>query len=297
MSKGIRSIASIALPIVGNFLLPGIGGVIGGALGGALSGGGLTGAAMGALGGYASAGMTNGLIGNIAGAPLAQVAGNAALQGPTYGSGLAGAFTGGGLRALTSGVGGMLTSAASDPSKWLLSAGNMLTTQDAANTAEKAARIQSGAIDRAMGAQAPYTQLGQDAVKRIGEIQADPSGYVANNPFYTSLAKDAERRLLANQAAKGKVGSGGTAAALQDQLLQIGNGLVGQEIGRLQQQAGIGQNSAGYVSDALIGQGNANASGVVGRQMAYRNGYEEQLRSLLAMNNAPMYQPNNRYAV
>lgn len=41
MSKVIKKIAPIALPIVGNLIAPGIGGALGGALGGAVSGGGL----------------------------------------------------------------------------------------------------------------------------------------------------------------------------------------------------------------------------------------------------------------
>lgn len=294
MSKGIKTIASIALPIVGNIIAPGIGGIIGGAIGGAVGGGGLTGAALGALGGYASAGAVNGIVGNAAGTSLATVTGNAAMQGPTLGSGITGAFTGGGVRALGNTISSVAGSVASDPSKLLLGIGNQLVAQDSADAAKEAAKIQAASADRAIAAQQPYTQLGQNAINQINTIQADPAGYIKTNPLYTTLAADAERRLLAKAATKGKLASGGTAAALQEELLKVGNGLVQGQIGNLQQQAGIGQNSAGATSSLLTQQGNVTAAGVAGQNEAMKGGYQNQLNTLLALqslNKTPAYQP------
>lgn len=89
MSKGIKKIASFALPIVGNLIAPGIGGIIGGAAGGALSGGGLKGALLGgatsfagnAIGGalspsIASAGL-KGTVGSVVGKTAANTLGSA----------------------------------------------------------------------------------------------------------------------------------------------------------------------------------------------------------------------------
>lgn len=62
--------------------------------------------------------------------------------------------------------------------------------------------------------------------------------YVQNNPFFSALANDAQNRLLNIQAARGKIGTGDTPAALQNQLLLMGNDLVQQAIGNRQQSLG-----------------------------------------------------------
>ena len=314
MSKVVKSVAKIALPVVGTIIAPGIGtalgsslaastlatigGVVGGAAGGAIGGGGLKGAALGAVGGY----LTAGAVGLPAGTPVAEVAGNAALQGPSIGSGLSGAVTGGGTRALTAGISQAATSVLDDPSKLLTVAGNQVIAQSNADTALEAAQTQSDAIDRGISANqaanAPYTQLGQEATQRIQDIQSDRAGYIQNNELYQSLAQDAERRLLANQAAKGKVGSGGTAAALQEQLLSLGNGLVNQEINTLQNQANTGASAAANVgsgtANLLAAQGDVNAAGQIASNQAISNGYQNQINTLLALkglDKAPVYSP------
>lgn len=292
MSGMLKQIASIALPIVGTALGGPIGGAIGGAIGGGLSGG-LPGAAFGALGGYAGGGALGGIVGESAGATLAQTTGNALLQGPTMGSGIMGAVSGGGLRALGSGISGAIGGATS-PLSMVADIGNQLMTMGQANTAEEAAKLQSQSIDRAVAQQQPYTEAGQKALTQINTINADPSGYIKNNPMYSSLAEDAQRRLFANEAAKGKVGSGGTAAALQDRLLQIGNGLVQQQIGNLQNTANMGQSATNNVSNLTTAQGDVNAAGKVGATNAYSTGYQNQLNTLLAMQNlgkTPSYSP------
>lgn len=293
MSKAIKTVASIALPIVGNIIAPGIGGLIGGAIGGGISGG-LPGAVLGAIGGYASAGATSSLVGTPA-IGMAEMAAGA--YGPASpGSGIMGAFTGGGLKALGTGISNAVGGMGSSPVSGLSSIGNMLMTNEDAEAAEKAAKLQSNSINNALATQQPYQQLGTDAVNKINQIQADPAGYIKNNEFYNTLASDAERRLLANEAAKGKVGSGGTAKALQDQLLMLGNGLVNQEIGRLQTQANTGQGSAAVASNLQTQQGDVNAAGVMGANNAYQKGYENQLNTLLALQNlnkVPSYAPSN----
>lgn len=306
MSKTIKTIASIALPIIGTLVAPGIGtalgsslasgtlGAIGGALGGALGGGlngGIAGAALGGLTGYAGAGAIQGIAGQAAGSTLAQTTGNALLQGPTYGTGISGALTGGGAQALGQGVSGAFSSPVLSG---ITSIGNQLLTQNSADTAEEAARIQAGAIDRGIAEQRPYTQAGVDALGQINKINADPAGYIKNNPLYTSLAADAQQRLLASEAAKGKVGSGGTAAALQDRLLQVGNGLVQQQVGNLQNVANTGQVAATNVTSQLGQQGDVNAAGKVGAASAYNTGYQNQLNTLLALQQlgrTPTYSP------
>lgn len=308
MSKGIKKVASIALPIAATFVLgpaglgvmsAGMAGALGGAAGGLISGGGLRGAALGALTGYASSGLNNALIGSAAqaapAAGTAAAAGAKALgvSGATAGSGILGAVTGGGMRALGAGVSSAASSALN--SAGIISAGNQIFAQGAADDAKKAAEIQAAAIDRATATQQPYNQLGTAAAQQIQQIQADPAAYIQNNKFYQSLADDAQRRLLASEASKGKVASGGTAAALQDQMLQLGNGLVQQQVNSLQNQVNSGQNAANNVSGLQTDKGAVKASGVIGAGNALSTGYQNQLDSLLALRNAQTYQPSQTY--
>lgn len=313
MSKAVKSVASIALPIALSFVAPGIGtalgsslaagtlSTIGGAVGGAISGGvinkgGLRGALLGGLSGAASAGLGDAVIGTPAqaapAAGTAAAAGAKALgvSGASVGSGIAGALTGGGTQALSNGIAAVADTVA-NPSAALLATGNQVFAQGAADDAKKAAQIQAGAIDRATATQQPYNQLGTAAANQIQQIQADPGAYVQNNPFYASLADDAQRRLLASEASKGKVASGGTAAALQDQLLQLGTGLVNQQVGTLQNQVDSGQKAATNTSTLQTGKGDVQAAGVVGAGNALATGYQNQINTLLALNNTPSYQP------
>lgn len=298
MSKTVKTLVKIALPIAAGLALgpaglgltsAAVGGAIGGAVSGAIGGGGVKGAALGALTGYAS----SGVIGTPAGTTLAQATGNSALQGPTYGTGIGGLITGGGTRALTSTMaqaGGAIgrggAGAVVDPLQYLSTVGNQLMAEDNAKVAKKAANTMSDSVDKAITAQAPYTQLGQNAANQITQIQADPAGYIQNNPLYTSLAADAERRLTAIQAAKGKLGSGGTASALQEQLLGLGTGIVNNQLSNLQSQVNTGANAASRVGDMLSNQGEIQAAGQLGANNAMVSGYQNQLNTLLALQQA-----------
>ena len=142
--------------------------------------------------------------------------------------------------------------------------------------AEQSAADALKSSQQLMSAYQPYMQLGNNAVSRMQEIQSDPTAYIKNNPLYTSLAADAERRLLANKAASGKVGSGGTANELQTQLLNLGTGLVNNELTNLQGQANLGYGAAGNY-------GAAQAAGTMGVNNTYNNAYQNQINTMLAM--------------
>jgi hypothetical protein len=162
------------------------------------------------------------------------------------------------------------------------------------DAAKEAARIQAGAVDKAIATQAPYSELGTSALRQIQQIQQDPAAYIQNNGFYKGLADDAQQRLLANQATQGKLGSGGTASALQQALLNLGNGLVDQKINQLQTQVNTGQVSAGTTSNLITDKGAAQAAGTVGSSNALQTGYQNQINTILALQNlsrAPSYQP------
>lgn len=310
MSKTIKTIASIALPIIGTVVAPGIGtalgstlsastlATVGGAVGGALGGGVASdwspaGVALGGATGALTSGAGSELVGTAAGTPLATATGNAALQGPTMGSGIMGAVTGGGTQALTQGLSSTAAGGLARP--LLTSIGNQLVATSAEDTAKEAAGIQSAAVDRAIAQAQPYAQAGTEALGKISSITENPSAYIQNNPLYSTLAQDAQRRLLASEAAKGRVASGGTAAALQDRLMQVGSGLVQQELGTLQNTANAGQAAATTVADLLTQQGDVRAAGTVGGTNALTSSYQNQINTLLALQslgNSPSYTPS-----
>lgn len=159
------------------------------------------------------------------------------------------------------------------------------------------------ALDTSRADLQPFRDLG---VGSISDVKRDLAGirdlvtnpesqrsFIQDNPFFKALADDAQSRLFKNSAARGKVGSGGTAKALQNSILLLGTDLVNQNIGQRQGvfndslgitqlganaaagQAGASQNIAGSnastvasgaanITDLITGGANAQAAGLVG---------------------------------
>lgn len=346
MSKKVRSVASIALPIALAVFAPGVGTAIGSSIlgttaagaaaaGSATLGGAIIGGASAALGGGGVKGiLTGAALGGLA-PNLGDIASNVlggtqvgdflgidpsvASAAPnlnsgynpgdvgarTLGSAADEAFLGNARAAANAPVGtasvggGVARSLGANigTAGTILSGVNALGTVKSMDAAKEAAQIQAGAVDKAIATQAPYNELGTNAAAQIQQIQKDPGGYVQNNPFYKSLADDAQQRLLANQASKGKVASGGTADALQTSLLNLGNGLVQQQVGTLQNQVNSGQTAASNTSGLQTDKGAVQGGGVVGSANALQTGYQNQIATLLALQNlskAPSYQPTAR---
>lgn len=113
---------------------------------------------------------------------------------------------------------------------------------------------------------APFREAGVNALPglstaqdRVTSLATDPNtqaSYVQDNPFFKALADDAQRRLFNNQAARGKVGSGGTAEALQNSVMLLGNSLVDQGIQREQGVFNNAYNITSLGSNAATGQAN-----------------------------------------
>lgn len=158
--------------------------------------------------------------------------------------------------------------------------------------------------------EAPFINAGQTAATNESNLINSPTAqlnYVQNNPFFNSLKDQATNTLLANEAAQGKVGSGGTAKALQDELLQLGTGLVNNQVSNLQTQANTGVNAAsgsnsaltntgGNIASANSAQGTNLGAGVVGASNAVTGNYQNQINTLLALQrlnaaNVPTYNP------
>lgn len=314
MSKGIKSILSVALPIIGTIALPGVGTALGASLGiGATAGAALTGAgigagtaaltggnvlkgaALGGVGGYLGGGGLTDLGITGPGSILGEAASN--LQGPTQtgaalgeGSGFLGKVSSylPSISDITGGAGGGSNIGT------LLTAGNAISGIAGANAAEKAGKLQYQATQDALrqGAElrAPYVQAGADAQGRYTDLLTNPQAqldFVQNNPFYQSLADDAKRRLLASQATKGKIASGGTASALQTELLNLGSGLVSNQLSGLDRSVTVGANAASgqatQGADLLTSGAAAKAAGGVGAVNAGTGAYQNTIATLLAL--------------
>ena len=175
---------------------------------------------------------------------------------------------------------------------------------DGGDAARQASQLQSASADKAIDLTResrdiarkdlqPFTEAGTKTLPGLTSLIEDPNAkkaFVENNPFFKAQADESQRRLFNNQAARGKVGSGGTAEALQNSLLLLGNDLVNENIGQRFNLASLGQSSAAgqanitqaagaQGSNLLTQQGNVQASGVIGAENAKTGG----INSLLAL--------------
>jgi len=162
---------------------------------------------------------------------------------------------------------------------------------------QNAIKAEQGAQAKQQAIEAPYVNAGNTALGQQANLVESPAAqlsYIQNNPMFNSLANQATNTLEANQAAEGKVGSGGTAKALQDQLLQLGTGLVNNQVSNLNQISQIGGNAAANTGSGVLITGNAIASGqqaagtnlgagVVGGANAATANYTNQINSSLAL--------------
>jgi hypothetical protein len=284
MSHTIKSVANIVLPHLG---------IVGGAVNGAIQG---TGIGKGALQGGINAAIDIG--GQVVGSQLipgitnflggaSSVPGEAA--GAAGASGAAsGASSGGGFGSIIGSLSG------GNPLLSLANIGTSIYSANAgADAAKKAASQQAQSDANALAAQQnaltqirgdlqPFRDAGASAVNGLTQLVNDPNAqaaYIQSNPFYAAIADDTKNKLFANAAAQGKVGSGGTAAALQNSLLMLGQNLINQDITQKQNLAALGSNAAAgtgtLTQDAtknstglITDQGNSNAAGTIGANNA-----------------------------
>lgn len=131
-----------------------------------------------------------------------------------------------------------------------------------------------------------FRELGRDSIDGLSSLVTDPNAqrdFIQNNPFFDALAQRSTDTLLNNQAARGKVGSGGTAEALQNSMMLLGNDLLSQNIAQRQGLVNTGLNAAGGmanitqntragIADLRLQNANAQAAGVVGAANARGQG-------------------------
>ena len=188
---------------------------------------------------------------------------------------------------------------------------SLYTANKASKAAKNAAKTQVDSADRAIQSQedalrqtrqdlAPYRDAGEAQLDPLGNLvdyqqnlATDPNAqrsYVQENPFFKMLADDAQQRIFNNQAARGKVGSGETAQALQNSIMLLGNDLVNNNLNQTNSVfsnrlniASMGGNAAARTGNATLGtannisnlqtdKGNVNAAGIIGVNNARTDG-------------------------
>lgn len=297
MSSLFKSILGVAAPILGNMILPGIGGVIGGALGGGVSGGGLKGIALGGLAGGLSGGL---------GTPASSISwtsaapgyslGSTALKGsgilggiskfsPALARGISSVATGlkstgldgFGSSAAKSVLGGLAdgapdTSYNTDLDGLPSAANSIFSGLSGYNALGEAAKSQIGANSRALAAVSPFSATGTQANDRIGELMGlsdnDPEKMrmaLESMPGYQFRVNQGENALNRSLASRGDVFSGRALAEAN----QMGQGYADQAfnqyISQLQGTARQGQGAAADMAQLYDTQGDIRANRDIGR--------------------------------
>jgi len=172
-----------------------------------------------------------------------------------------------------------------------------LRQQEAAGN--EAIQLQRDALDQIRADLAPFRDAGAPAANLLlqtaqQDINPLSAQELTSDPFFTSLAKDQEQRLLRQQASLGRVGSGETKDILNRNLLLLGNqfrqqdlqnqlGQQNQLFGQLFNTSTLGQNAA-----AQTGTAAQNTAGNIG-------GYLTQIANANAANNMAQGQADSAF--
>jgi hypothetical protein len=130
----------------------------------------------------------------------------------------------------------------------------------------------------------PYKTSGDKGLTSLTDLTLNPQAQadlIQKNPFYNSLVNDAQSRLMKNQATRGKLGSGDTAKALQDEVLKIGSDLMQQEIGNRNTLANYGMNASQGQANLNQGLGSA-LSGLYGNNAQFGAGIRQNTANNVA---------------
>ena len=172
-------------------------------------------------------------------------------------------------------VGGVFGASASD---------NAADAQRAASA--DASQIQREFFETTQENIKPFREAGAASLDQLQGLVTDPQqqkSFIDDNPFFDALSQRSTETVLQNAAAKGKVGSGGTAEALQNSLVLLGNDLLNQRISQTQNLAGLGQSSSALhaqqsqqtaqnLGGLAIQGGNASAAGQIAKAQQIQGG-------------------------
>ena len=173
-------------------------------------------------------------------------------------------------------------------------------TKNAADAAKDAGKIQAQSADKSIAFQResrdlarndlqPFRNFGESQIQPLNSLLSNPSGYLENNPLYDAINSNSRREVFANRAARGKLGSGGTARELQNRFLANGESLINNQYNRLlggvssgqnaaAGQANVAQNTGVNVGETLLQKGNSLAAAKVGRANAFNTGVNDLLK-------------------
>ena len=140
----------------------------------------------------------------------------------------------------------------------------------------------------------PFRETGVTALGQLEGLVTDPQKqkeFISDNPFFQALQQQTTENVLGAQAARGKLGSGGTSKALQNALVLLGSDLLGQKVGQLQNLAGLGQaaatgqaqvsqQTAQQVGETRLQQGNASAAGQIAKGEINSKMYQQGIGAL-----------------
>ena len=123
----------------------------------------------------------------------------------------------------------------------------------------------------------PYKTSGDKGLTSLTDLTLNPQAQadlIKQNPFYNSLVNDAQSRLMKNQAARGKLGSGDTAKALQDEVLKIGSDLMERELNNRQSLANTGL-SASTTQSGLSQNLGTSVSNMLNNNAQFKSGVQQ----------------------
>jgi hypothetical protein len=129
---------------------------------------------------------------------------------------------------------------------------------------EEAVDLQRQSLEQIRADLSPFVELGVTGAPLLGAAVDDPSR-ILRNPFFRAQAEQLEQQTLAQQAARGKLGSGETQNLLTRGILGLGSQFQQQDIGNLSNLVKLGQASAAQVG-AQTGNVAAAQGGIIGRQ-------------------------------
>lgn len=140
---------------------------------------------------------------------------------------------------------------------------------DAAAASKDAAKIQAKSADKALAFTketrdlaradlAPFKDFGAGQINPLSDILTSQGqyDYLAGNPLFDLMMDKSNQATFANQAARGKLGSGGTLTALQDNFMISALPLLQNQQNQLFNAVNLGQSAAAGQANTALQQGN-----------------------------------------
>lgn len=169
-------------------------------------------------------------------------------------------------------------------------------SKSAANAQSKSAQAsfdeQRREYDQSRADFAPYRQSGQNALGSLNKLQSGNMSGFFTSPDYNFRRTEGTRGINNSFAARGGAASGNALRALTDYSSNLASGefanywnrlkgLSDQGLGATGQTTQAGENMANNNSNALMAQGDARASGIMGSANSWNNSLNSGLNSYL----------------